>query len=82
MAGTGFHSFVANRAPIPRFATKGIASWLSALKFILLIVVIRGEIIFFVIIRGTHLSSVCQNQYQPFYINSLLVHGQFLSVKP
>jgi hypothetical protein len=32
MAGTGFHSVVANCAPIPRFATTGITPWQTALK--------------------------------------------------
>jgi hypothetical protein len=34
MAGAGFHSIVAIRAPIPRFATKGISPWQTALKCI------------------------------------------------
>jgi hypothetical protein len=53
MAGTGFQSFVANRAQIPRFATTGIPPWQSALKFRLLTVAIRGTNIFVVAIRVT-----------------------------
>jgi hypothetical protein len=33
MTGTGFHSVVANRAPIPRFATAGITPWQNSLVY-------------------------------------------------
>jgi hypothetical protein len=32
MAGTGFNSVMANRAPMPRFAMTGKTSWQTALK--------------------------------------------------
>jgi hypothetical protein len=56
---------------LQQFATTGIIPWLSALKFTLLTVAIRGTIIFLVAIRdkiivfiailSTHLSAVCNN---------------------
>jgi hypothetical protein len=62
-AGIGFQSFVANCAPIQRFATIEITPWKSAIKFRLLAVAIRGTILFLVCIprseyRGMQLSAV------------------------
>jgi hypothetical protein len=67
MAGTGFHSVVANRTPMVRFA--------MAIRYQILLLTMetRGMIIFFVAIRGlnilryamnrySHLSTVCHNK--------------------
>jgi hypothetical protein len=80
MVGTEFHSVLAYRAQIPRFAKSGITPWQTALK---------GMNIFLLAIRGQN-TAVCHDprytferglpqqseiQYPSFYIDSPPVRG-------
>jgi hypothetical protein len=70
--GTGFHSVLANRAQIPRFAKTVITPWQTALKFRFLTVAICGMNIFLF-----QITAVCHDPRYTFEKSSTrILHRQ------